>query len=62
MVGELWAKTGSGAAEGEIPGFRMGRDGFDGSEGRSARVLMRQIEIRLGGRQSFAGELAGPSS
>jgi len=60
-LAELSAKAESGAAEAEFPGFRMGSDGFDGKSW-TARMLARQIEIRCGGGQSFAGELARPSS
>jgi len=61
-LAELSAKAESGAAEAEFPGFRMGSDGFDGSEGWTATMLAHPIEIRRGGGQSFAGELARPSS
>jgi len=40
----------------------MGSNGFGWVGGLDSKVLARQIEIRRGGGQSFAGELAGPTS
>lgn len=61
-LAELWAKTASGAVGAEIPECSDGRRRFNASKGSAAWVLTRETEIRRGGGQSFAAELAGPDS